>query len=302
MSDANWPRASAWLGGESLPETVGSLAVLGVPLNKSITPGRCDLAPQAIRKSMHRLSTYDIDRNTDVRRLSCHDLGDLKVEKSSPEDALEPIRLGVLHAIEDHSRLVILGGDNGVTRPGVHGLGVPIERSGLITLDAHLDMRHRNEGLHNGNPVRALLDDGLPGGNIVQIGLSSFANSAEYARDAHEAGIQVVPMAKVREIGVGQAVTDALDRLDYRTDAIYFDLDVDVLDRAFAPACPGARPGGLAPQDAMLAAWLAGRHKKVRAIDLVEVDPKADINESTCLCAGMLLMAFASGIVERLTG
>ena len=34
---------------------------------------------------------------------------------------------------------------------------------GLITLDAHFDMRDLERGLGNGNPVRALIEDGLPG-------------------------------------------------------------------------------------------------------------------------------------------
>lgn len=301
MSDTRWPRASAWLGGESNPDTVGSIGVLGIPLNKSITPGRCDLAPQAIREAMYRLSTFDFDASVDVRTLACHDLGNVDVSKKSPEESYDTVRLATLHAIEDHGRVVLLGGDNGVTRAGVHGLGVPLERAGLVTLDAHLDLRDTAGGLHNGNPVRALLDDGLPGGNVVQIGVSSFANSHEYANVAQDAGIQVVTRTRVMEIGIEQAMTDALDRLDYRTDAIYFDLDVDVLDRAFAPACPGSRPGGLNPYEAMKAARLAGKNKKVRAMDLVEIDPEKDVNDATCLCAGMLLLAFCAGLVERLT-
>ena len=60
---------------------------------------------------------------------------------------------------------------------------------GLLTIDAHLDLRSLDGGLSNGNPVRALLADGLPGGQIVQVGLQSFANSAAYAEVAREAGI-----------------------------------------------------------------------------------------------------------------
>jgi arginase family enzyme len=34
-------------------------------------------------------------------------------------------------------------------------------------------MRELDDGLSNGNPVRALMKDGLPGKNIAQIGLAS---------------------------------------------------------------------------------------------------------------------------------
>jgi formiminoglutamase len=92
---------------------------------------------------------------------------------------------------------------------------------------------------------------------------------------------------------------DALDELAGRADAIYVDLDVDVLDRAFAPACPGARPGGLTPADVQAAARIAGAHPKVRAMDIVEVDPSKDVADVTVLAAASFLLSFAAGLVSR---
>jgi arginase family enzyme len=296
--DPNWERASSWLAGTTRGETVGEIAVLGAPVNASITPGRCDLAPAAVRSAMHRLSCSDLGR--DVRSLLCRDLGDLPLAGVPLDQAFEVVRDSVAREALASRPVVVLGGDNALTRAGVHGLGAPLDRTGLVTLDAHLDMRDTASGLHNGNPVRALLEDGLPGGNVVQIGIAPFANSSEYFNDAKDAGVFVVTLEEARARGIAACVTDALDRLDYRTDAIYFDLDVDVLDRAFAPACPGSRPGGLAPHEAMGAARLAGSHPKVRAMDLVEVDPQRDVNDATCLVAGQCLLAFACGLVARL--
>jgi arginase family enzyme len=68
-------------------------------------------------------------------------------------------------------------------------------RSASITLDAHFDMRDLDSGLSNGNPVRALLEDGLPGANIAQVGLASFANSRAMHEDAVEAGSSPSPSA-----------------------------------------------------------------------------------------------------------
>ena len=46
-----------------------------------------------------------------------------------------------------------------------------------MTLDAHLDLRDLEGGQTNSNPIRGLLEDGLPGHNIVQIGIQAFVNS-----------------------------------------------------------------------------------------------------------------------------
>ena len=288
------------MAGSSLEETVGTLGVVGAPLNWSISPGRCDLAPAAVREAMRRLSTYDIENEVDAMSLACKDYGDLEVADLKPEEALGPIREAVGSALGECDAVVLLGGDNGVTRAALHGLGVPLERCGLVTLDQHFDLRTLEGGLINGNPVRALLDDGLPGRNIAQVGISSFANSLEYRRLADDAGITVATMDTVHEIGIDAAVEGALDAVAGRVDVIYFDLDVDVLDRCFAPACPGSRPGGLSPAQVKRAAFLMGCHPKVRAMDLVEVDPEQDVGGTTCLATGMFLLSFACGLVERL--
>ncbi|MBK8313267.1 MAG: agmatinase family protein [Acidobacteria bacterium] len=300
--DPFWPRASAWLAGEHNDETLGSLAVIGAPVRLgSITPGRCDLAPSAVRSILRKFSCYDIEADTDLHHLRVNDLGDLPLAESRLEDALEPIMLSVRQALSSNDAAVIIGGDNGVTRPGVRGLSDSLERCGLITLDAHFDLRDLGNGLLNGNPVRALLADGLPGNNIVQIGIQPFANSQAYAEVARKADITVITIDKVRAHGIETLLNEFLDYLSHRVDSIYVDFDVDVLDRVFSPATPGSRPGGLTPWELRRAAWICGTHPKVKAIDLVEVDPTQDIADATILTTASCLLSFASGLVTRLS-
>jgi formiminoglutamase len=300
--DSHWPRASAWLAGDCASEPVGNLAVIGAPAAKgSITPGRCDLAPAAIRKALERFSTYDCNTRGDVRALRVEDAGDLDVVPLAPEQAFAPIRdaLGAANIQSAHV-VILLGGDNSITRPGCHGLGVPLNRCGLLTLDAHFDLRDLEAGLTNGNPIRALLRDGLAGDHVFQIGIQPFANSAFYAGVARTHGIHVITADCVREQGVTRVIEQALEHLDRHADRIYVDLDLDVLDRIHAPATPGARPGGLAPHQVRRAAFLCGTHPKVRVLDLVEIDPTRDIADMTTLTAAACVLEFASGVVERL--
>lgn len=299
--DPFWPRASAWLAGEHFEQPLGGLAILGAPVRLgSVTPGRSDLTPPAIREVLRRFSTYDIETGADVRTLRATDHGDLPLAETKLEDAFAPLSTAIKQAAQHAQAVIILGGDNGVTRPGVHGISDSLNEVGLLTLDAHFDLRDTSKGLSNGNPVRALLEDGLPGANIVQLGILGFANSQAYAQVARDAGINVVTMDKLRAQGLERAVTTALEYLAARVKVIYFDLDVDVLDRAFAPACPGARPGGLQPWEVRRAAWLCGQHPKVKAMDLVEVDPTQDVANVTVMSTAACLLSFASGLVSRL--
>lgn len=282
-------------------------SIIGAPVRLgSITPGRSDLAPQAVREALRRFSTYDIETDVDLSVLEVIDSGDLPLADLTLEEAFDPISTRVCVDLNmDVEAVVLLGGDNGITRPGVHGLSETMRCHsladvGLLTLDAHFDLRDTSNGLSNGNPVRALLEDGLPGGNIVQLGILGFANSKAYADVARDAGINFVTMEKVREQGIERSVTDALEYLSARAKTIYFDLDVDVMDRAFAPACPGARPGGLLPWQLHRAAWLCGQHPKVNVMDLVEVDPTQDVANITVMTMAACLLSFASGLVTRL--
>ena len=296
--DANWPRASAWLRGEITRAAASSLGVIGVPMNVSITPGSCQLAPAAIRAALERFSLFDAETGTDLSSIAATDHGDLAVNDATGRRFADCVA-ELQEAFAGETAGVLLGGDNSVTRLGVHALEMPLARCGLLTFDAHHDLRDLDRGLTNANPVRALLQDGLPGGNIVQVGLQPFTNSPAYAQVARDAGIAVVSAEAVHLRGIDLVVSTALAALASRTDAIYVNLDVDVLDQAFAPACAGARPGGLQPWMLRRAARLCGKHSAVRLLDIVEVDPANDVREMTSFAAASFLLAFASGVASR---
>jgi formiminoglutamase len=180
----------------------------------------------------------------------------------------------------------------------VLGLGLPLETVGLITLDAHFDMRETGEGLSNGNPVRALIEDGLPGANIAQIGLASFANSRKMHEDALAGGNLLVTMNEVRRLGIALAVDRALNHLS-RCEAIVVDCDIDVIDRSQMPAAPGARPGGMAVHDFFAAVRRLAADRRVRVIDLTEWDPPLDPSDLSALTAARWVAECLAGFEMR---
>ncbi|HLK47943.1 MAG TPA: agmatinase family protein [Bryobacteraceae bacterium] len=298
--DRHWPRASHWLAGECLQGPRRRVALLGAPCHLgSITPGRCDLAPGAIRRALERFSTYDVEHGVDVRLVRADDLGDLPIEGQTPKESFAAIREGAAEARKGADAVALMGGDNSITRPGLHGLDQTLKECGLITLDAHFDLRDLEAGLTNGNPVRALLEDGLPGENIAQIGIQGYANSGYYAAIAREAGVRVVTAEQAHRCGLARAMAEQLAELSRRVTAIYVDVDLDVLDRAFSPGTPGSRPGGFAVWELREAVWVAGACPQVKAMDLVEVDPERDVADATTLAAAACLLEFASGMVTR---
>jgi formimidoylglutamase len=193
-----------------------------------------------------------------------------------------------------------LGGDNAITRPLVAATREDLTRVGLITFDAHHDVRSLAGGPSNGNPVRGLVEEhGLPGQNIVQIGIHSFANSAAYRSYCEQVGITSVTVDRIERIGMRTAVDAALSQLSATCDTIYVDVDVDVLDQSLAPACPGSRPGGLTTRQLASGVRQCAAHPAVTAMDLVEVDPTVDRDNLTLDITAHLVLSAAAGFATR---
>ena len=278
-----------------------AVSVLGVPSHlAAITPGRCDLAPEAIREVLSKYSTFDVTVDRDVT-VACADHGDLDIADMRPEAAFPLIRDRVATlAAQTSIALILLGGDNSITRPSVQGFAQCHPRCGVITLDAHHDVRELEHGLTNGNPISALLADGFPGQQIVQLGIQPFANSGYYTQFTREHGIHFLSVAEYRDCGGAQAMQWAFDLLAPHCDALYIDLDLDVLDRIYAPSAGGSRPGGMTVHELLSAVEVASTYAGPIAMDIVEHNPANDVNGITSYSAALLLLHFLSGLSRRL--
>lgn len=297
IADASWPRADTWLASAS---SRPRLVVAGVPTSAaSLTPSEAWRAPGACREALGRFATFDGETGTDLSTLPVADLGDWEVAGLDMEHA-PPVIERRARALPAGPVAAFLGGDNSITRPLVKGLAHgDLSSVGVLTLDAQHDVRTLDAGPTNGTPIRGLIEDGLPDGRVIQVGIHSFANSAPYRAYCVEHGIEVVTMETVEAVGAGWVVASALRDLAGKCRWVYLDVDIDVLDVAFAPGCPGARPGGMTPRQLAAACRAAGAHPAVGAADFVEVDPARDPAGITVLNLATAFLAFASGVAAR---
>jgi formimidoylglutamase len=295
--DPHWPRADVWLAQEH-PDP--EMMIVGVPSSKaSLSPSRADLTPLAVRDRLARFSTFHGEWGVDFGGISVNDDGNWAVSELDMHDM--PIAVEQLsRSLPEVPLTLYLGGDNAITRPLVRAVAADRGRVGLITFDAHHDVRTLELGPTNGSPIRGLIEeDGLPGANVVQIGIHSFANSAEYRAYCDDRGVTVMTVGDVEQRGIESVVEDAMTVLTSKCDAIYIDVDVDVLDQAFAPGCPGARPGGMRVRDLAEGVRRCARHDKVTAMDFVEVDTEADRDGLTLDAMAHLVLSAVAGFSER---
>jgi formiminoglutamase len=287
-NDPNWQRASTLL-----KSTNTELAIIGVPASATaLSPTSAHLTPAAIRAALTKYSTYAGSSATELQTSGITDLGDV----SSPDHADGEARVvtAVRGLLNTYKILLALGGDNSITYSVANGLFPDLSKVGLITFDAHHDLR---DGISNGSPIWRLIEAGLPGENIVQIGLSDFANSGPYAKRAKDAGITTIHRTELRDRKMSDVVAQALAITGANGREIYVDIDVDVCDRSVAPACPASVPGGISADELRQAANLVARDSRVRAIDITEIDAASDAADGrTVRLAALLVLEIAAGL------
>jgi formiminoglutamase len=296
--DRRWPKASEWLAAGPGERPV-DLAVLGVPtFTTSLSQTGAHATPAAVRRSLGRLSTWCASRRVDLDELLAPwDRGDVE----DPDVAVEGewrVRTAAATAVSKSRLLIAIGGDNSLTYPVMAGaFGDDLPRAGLVTLDAHHDVR---DGRSNGTPVRDLIEAGLPGERIVQVGIADWANSRSYATEAHARGVTVISRGEVASRGIEDCMREAFDVAGAGGGELYVDLDVDVCDRSVAPACPASLPGGLSASELMQAAYLAGHEPRVRVVDIAEIDATRDApDERTVRLAALCVLEIAAGLALR---
>lgn len=294
-SDARWPRAGHLFSASD--ETGADLTLIGVPAwRTSISPTGAHATPAAVRAALLRYSTYSAEHGIDLATMRLVDAGDIEEPDGPAGEKRVMTRLA--HAQPNLGFLVALGGDNSITYSVALGVwGEKIAQAGLITLDAHHDLR---DGESNGSPVRRLIEAGLAGARVVQIGIADYSNSPEYAARARDFGITVITRASLRTTSMAGVMASALAIAGAGGGPIHVDLDVDVCDRSVVPACPAAAPGGISADELRQAAFLAAADPRVSSLDITEVDATIDAPDArTVRLAALLVLEAAAGVCVR---
>ncbi len=299
MTSAKLPHDPKWTRALTLfqsGKTNADVALIGVPAHEvSISPTSAHLTPDAIRNALARYSTYSSSHDVDLRDITLRDLGNV----DSPDHASgeKSVADSVKNVLRDHQLLIALGGDNSITYSVARGMWSDLSTVGMITLDAHHDLR---DGVSNGSPVWRLIQAGLSGKNIVQIGISDFANSREYSQRAKDEGIHVITRDALRRRTMADVMAEALEIAGAGGREIYVDLDVDVCDRAVVPACPASVPGGISADELRQAAFLSGADVRVRGLDITEIDAALDTpDQRTIRLGALLVLEAACGVASR---
>ena len=259
--------------------------LLGIPSdeNSSFLRGCAD-APEKIRKALFSESANMwSELGFEVRPgVNFHDLGDLSLAKGMK--GFSQISKAVDELVMNGNRVLSLGGDHAVTYPVIAGYAKHIPNLTILHFDAHSDLYHsfQNNPLSHASPFARIMEKNLAD-RLIQVGIRTLN---QHQREQIERfGVEVFSVGQITELL-------ALDI----TGPLYVSIDLDALDPAFAPGVSHHEPGGLSTRD--IISVLHQLKVPVVGADIVEYNPKRDINNMTAMVAYKLYKELAAKILE----
>lgn len=297
------------LTNESDPEKskAADFVIVGVPLSRSsISASGASEFPDFFRRAWKVFSTYSLDEDIDLSDRMALDAGDVPMHVTDIKKCHDHI-IEASAALHNHfptSTICAIGGDHSITAMMVKGLhkAKPNEKIGILQFDTHFDLRDlADNGPSNGTPMRNLIESGVvEGSNMYNIGLHGFFNTKDLKQYADEHGVNYITLGKARKRGIKETVLQSLKELASKVDTIYLTVDMDVLDIAHAPGVPASTPGGMTTAELLDGVLAAGRHPKVKAMDIVCLDPLKDSHVQPTVKLGThVFLTFLTGVMLR---
>jgi agmatinase len=266
------------------------IALIGIPFDGGTTyRAGTRFGPRQVRGQSCMIRPWNPVLNVDpFSRWRIADFGDLSINPLSIEDTFDRITSQLNQVFDEGARTLCVGGDHSILLPILRSVHKKFGPVALVQFDAHNDTWGGYFGSphSHGTPVRRAAEEGLLLKNhVLQVGL----RGQVYSRDDFEFGrkhkFNVITCEEFNRDGLGP-VEKVLKR--FRGKPVYFTLDIDVVDPAFAPGTGTPQVGGLSSfQILELVRSLNGQ--EFVGADLVEVSPPYDNGEITSLLAANLV-------------
>lgn len=284
----------SWLRWSAESKEAAKVCIMGIPFDNAVSNNKgAAKAPEHLRNLSVELSDLTEDF-VPIRDDVLYDVGDLapelKWEKYFSTVATEGYQL-----MKTGNFCLFIGGDHSVTIPLHKAFGryqkelKPDAKIGIIHFDAHYDLCKEYDGhpwSHACTEARAL-DDVISGEDLYFVGVR-VAELQELDVIKEHPGIVTVGAREVNKYGVEKVFNHMKAHFE-GYDAIYFTLDIDVLDPAFAPGTGTPVAGGLTSRELIeLFKRMIGQ-LPIKAMDIVEVAPPLDVNDITSWAALRIL-------------
>jgi len=255
------------------------IKLLGIPsdFNSSFMQGPA-LAPDIIRQMDAGGSSNSFaEDGSKVKAGDTYtDLGNLLIDSTLDAKTINnQIINAVKEAINDNSKLICFGGDHSVSYPIIQAMSEKHKNINILHFDAHPDLYHnfQNNPYSHASPFARIMENKLAS-SLTQVGIRTL--DQHQRTQVNKFNVKVFEMKDFDS----QAIIDYVNAL---TGPLYVSIDIDALDPSCAPGVSHHEPGGLFSRD--LLTILQNIEIEVIGVDIVELNPKTDINNMTAMVA-----------------
>ncbi|MGH8481520.1 MAG: formimidoylglutamase [Nevskiaceae bacterium] len=268
------------------------VVIVGCPQDEGVRrnrgrPGAAQ-GPTEIRRALYRMTVNGLES------LGLFDAGDTAPQATLEETHAAHERV-VAQLLADGKRVVVLGGGNDISYPDCAALAKHAGDVLAFNVDAHFDVRPNAER-NSGTPYRQLLEENLlQPKRFFELGSQPFCNADAHAQYLKDKGAHVVPLDALRAKGSARVVRRALREADKAT-AVFWGLDLDVVNAAEAPGVSAPNPLGLSGAELCELAALAGAEPRTRIVELSELNPAFDVDGRTARLAAAAIWHYLAAV------
>ena len=259
--------------------------IIGVPFDVTSTYRTgARFGPNAIRQASLNIETYSFCTGIDIEDLRLHDLGDLHIATDTKK-TLQMLELVTKDIIKARKTPVTIGGEHTITLGTAKVLQDMVQKTAIVSFDAHLDLRNEFQGLKLSHTtfMRRINEEAKPA-RIIEVGTRAVCK--EELAYAKKAGIKYYTTYEIRKQGAA-TIADQLKKelANYRH--VYVSVDMDILDPAYVPAAQNPEPDGLETHT-LLEMLAAICDKRTIGFDVLEVAPNYDQGTSAIQAAKVI--------------
>jgi len=276
----------AWSNVDRLEEA--DIVIIGVPDESGSHSSRkgASKAPDRIRQVC---GERDVFAREGIKTLAMPELSTMNkrifdfgnVKKSEVADLVKQI-------VSNDKIPITIGGDHSITAKVVNATAEVINDVSIVYFDAHPDFICSTKAYHGS--VFCDISESINVSRTVQIGIR--APEPEEIANLKRMNITVLTPLNVLEIGLKNSADLVIKKMSKN---VYISLDMDCLDPAFAPGVSSPVPAGLSSNELiyLLKSVVSNR---IIGMDLMEVCPDHDVNDSTSHLAARIIAELISSI------
>ncbi|MFQ5475087.1 MAG: arginase family protein [Candidatus Nanoarchaeia archaeon] len=186
------------------------------------------------------------------------------------------------------NKSVILGGDHSITYAAFKACASNNPGAGLVVFDAHPDCESDMDPPTHEDFLRMLINENIvQRDRVIVIGIRSWDGPEKEFLEKNN--ISFFNMKKIHLFGLSEMMDTVTETLR-SWPSFYLSVDIDSVDPAFAPGTGYQEPGGLTSRELIHCLQRIKLLKNWQFADIVEVNPKKDINEATSVLAAKLVV------------